>query len=162
MALMKFKNKYDVAFKQMVLDAKKIDGIPKEIEVDPMEMWGVINEMRWSEIPDSRFSVLGGDEFTRRRTFWSAYEDMPKDEANKVIREIMREEYTVQYDDIPLRVIIPPKKPKEDVPDKNIKAPEFETVPRPMTPEELEAKFTNPAIPQPTPVTRGTWWKFWK
>lgn len=112
MAMMRFKNKFDVAFNQMVLDAKKVNGVPKEIVVSPAEMWGVINEMRWSEMAESQFYVRPSQDFTVRRTFWSVYSDMPRDEANKIINQILRGLYTVEYNSIPLKVILPPKKPQ--------------------------------------------------
>ena len=151
MATMHIHNKYEVTFDELVEKTKEKGGRPKEISVDPDEGWQIMIEMGERGSANSRFKLVFPDhkKLQPYQAIFQRGDPMPRSVANELLQQWWKKEWWVEFENIPLK-IVPKKKP--DVPN-----------PKPITPEQIEEQYTNPAEPvMPPNDDAPPWWMFWK
>jgi hypothetical protein len=112
MATMHLKNKYEVSFRELINETEKKKGIPKEITVEPMEAWGILNEIRSASSPSFDIKVLKEHDSFSLYSRLRRGDDHTADEANELIRMWHNGDFAVYFDNIPLRVVPAASKPK--------------------------------------------------
>lgn len=119
MATMHIKNKYEVSFTELINETEKKKGIPKEITIEPMEAWGILNEIRSGSSQKFEIKILrDGDNFSLYNRLRRGG-DHTADEANELLRMWHAGEFSIYFDGIPLRVVPAQTKPKETPPRKS-------------------------------------------
>lgn len=119
MSLMHIKNKYEVAFRQMIKECSDKHAIPDFIEISPKEAWEILLEMQHTGSRDTSFKVedlRSTNNFLQTDFHFTIFGRSTVDEktARELITEWIKGNMGVSFRQVPLKVIFKPRKKVED------------------------------------------------
>lgn len=109
--IIRLKNKNEIAMSRMISECKEKGGKPDYIELTPTEALDVIKELQACENGYPSDFDIGLE--SEVRLIANSSTPITHEQANRVINQWIRNEFSVSYKSIPLKVIYKRKKPTD-------------------------------------------------